>query len=327
MPKPKKTKAAQKAAKKRKAEKAKARMITRSVNVPAALDAPETRWVVPLIATDNETQKRHAVGTAFFIAPDILLTAWHNIPSLISNIVDNPDIERDSFKWPESEVLDFMTISVLQIIEGGYGLRREVRQVHRSRFSNDIAILRVWRDETVPSNTPIEFASLDADPPLIGERIRAFGYAASIAHDGLTADGLLLLGHDPRLASGNVKEINEQGFGSVRPFPYFDVEADFMPGMSGGPVNNLQGRVCGVVSRGMGGVPPRSYAACIWPILGEQIQWEDFNGGEPFRIMDLVRQNAPGQDHPYIRMASFQNYQVGMNEATQLPMEVRRRLD
>nr|WP_232337766.1 MULTISPECIES: serine protease [Deinococcus] len=301
-------------------------MLTRPVNVPAALDAPETHWVVPLIATDNETQKRHAVGTAFFIAPDILLTAWHNIPSLIAKIVDNPDVERDSFKWPESENLDFMTISVLQFIKGGYGLRRNVRQIHRSSFSNDIAILRVWRDEDVPVTTPIEFASLEANPPSINERMRAFGYAASLAHDGLT-EGLFVLAHDPREACGNVKEVNEQGFGSLRPFPYFDVEADFMPGMSGGPVRNPQGRVCGVVSRGMGGTPPRSYAACIWPILGEQIQWEDFNGGDPFILMDLVRKNMPGQDHPYVRMANFQNYQVVIDEETQSPVQVRRKLD
>lgn len=220
-----------------------------------------------------------------------------------------------------------MTISVLQFIDGYYGLKREVRQIHRSRFSNDIAILRVWHDESAPADMPIEHAPLDANPPFVGERVRAFGYAASIAHDGLTAEGLLVLGHDPRVASGNVKEVNEQGFGLLRPFPYFDVEADFMPGMSGGPVNNLQGLVCGVVSRGIGGTPPRSYAASIWPILGELIQWEDFNGGEPFTIMDLVQQNAPGRDHPYIRMANFKNYQVGICEEGQTPVQVRRRMD
>lgn len=222
-----------------------------------------------------------------------------------------------------------MTISVLQAIEGGYGLQRYVRHIHRFSTSNDVAMLHLWHDETVPPTTPIEYAPLDADPPFIGERVRAFGYIDSFAHDGLTPEGLLLLRQDPRLAAGIVEDIYEPKRDSVTlPFPCFGVKANFMGGMSGGPVNNLQGRVCGVVSRGMeavDGAPPISYAACIWPILGDLVQWEGFNGGAPFTVMDLVRQNAPGQAHPYVRMANFEKYAVGIDEETRLPVQVIRK--
>lgn len=329
VPKSKKTKKALKAARKRKAEKAHKRLLTRPVNIQADLDAPETRWIVPLLGTENSTQRRHAEGTAFFIAPDILLTAWHNIPALIAKISKNSDVERDSYDWSETQVLSFMTISVLQTIGNDHALQRYVRHIHRFSASNDIAMLFLYRDETVPPTTPIEYAPLDADPPAIGERVRAFGYIDSLAHDGLTPDGILVLRQDPRIAAGNVEEIHEPRRDAVTlPFPCFAVNANFMGGMSGGPVSNLQGRVCGVVSRGleaMNGMPPISYAACLWPILGDLVQWEGFNGGTPFTVMDLVRQNVPGQLQPYVSMANFHKYQVGIDEESGLPVEVRRR--
>jgi hypothetical protein len=300
------------------------------INVPAALNAPETRWVVPLLATHNVTQKRHAEGTAFFIAPNILLTAWHNISALIAEIGNNPDVALDSYSFPAWSDIKFMTLSVLQNIEGGC-LEREVKYYNRSKFSNDIAVLYLRHNKSVPKETLTEYVHLDADPPLIGERVRAFGYTDSIAHDAPDAsgilNGILLLGHDPRLVSGNVAEVNEKGLGSLRPFPYVTVSADFVKGMSGGPVINRHGRICGVVSMGLGGTPPISYAASIWPILGELIQWEGFNDGHPFTIMELVRFNVPGRNHPYVTMANFDKYTVVMSKETGFPERVIRKLE
>ena len=52
------------------------------------------------------------------------------------------------------------------------------------------------------------------------------------------------------------------------PCPCFEISATFGPGMSGGPVFNEQGEICGIVSSGIAGTSS-SYATTLWPSLSE----------------------------------------------------------
>jgi hypothetical protein len=55
------------------------------------------------------------------------------------------------------------------------------------------------------------------------------------------------------------------------PFPCFEIEARFDPGMSGGLVIDEAGAVCGLICASLQhsdvNAPPISYVASLWPIL------------------------------------------------------------
>jgi hypothetical protein len=52
----------------------------------------------------------------------------------------------------------------------------------------------------------------------------------------------------------------------LMPFPCFQINARFDGGMSGGPLVDRSGRICGIVSRSFEGLPV-GYAAIPWPLL------------------------------------------------------------
>jgi hypothetical protein len=88
------------------------------------------------------------------------------------------------------------------------------------------------------------------------------------------------------------------------PYPCFEVDAVFEPGMSGGPIFNERDEVCGVISRGSDfGV---SWASIFWPALvisingktGYQLARE---GSMAIRNLQCVQiRRVPGNDFPTI---------------------------
>jgi hypothetical protein len=121
--------------------------------------------------------------------------------------------------------------------------------------------------------------------------------------------------HDTAIAAGVVEEIypvsRDNGLLS---FPCFRTNAQFAPGMSGGPIFDDSGNVCGVVCSGTqieeGGANHTSYGSLIWPIFGCEIDIADSPNANIRKTLlyDLAKKGIISTD------ASFDQIEVVKNE-------------
>ncbi len=82
--------------------------------------------------------------------------------------------------------------------------------------------------------------------------------------------------HKTAESTGIITEIHPEYRDRIMlPFPCMRTSARFDPGMSGGPVFDTKGKVCGVICSGIneeGNADYISYASLIWPIFGCEIE-------------------------------------------------------
>ena len=137
--------------------------------------------------------------------------------------------------------------------------------------------------------------------PLVGEWIAAFGYRRGRARASRTdGDGLHIDLDDEFMWSvGIVREIHERGRDRVMlPFPCYRVGARFNAGMSGGPVFDEYGSLCGLVCANVEGShergEPISYVTTLWPLFALMI---DGNRGDGYPLRphrDAIRPRPVG---------------------------------
>ena len=119
---------------------------------------------------------------------------------------------------------------------------------------------------------------MNALPPAIGTRVAAFGYhsgAASVEED----ENLIEWYDRPTSTYGTISQVFEESRDSARlSFPCFEIDARIDGGMSGGPVFNPSGELCGILCSSFpateAGGPHTSYVATLWPALATPIDME-----------------------------------------------------
>jgi serine protease Do len=90
---------------------------------------------------------------------------------------------------------------------------------------------------------------LSGAAPSIGDRVLAVGYPDLPRMRDHPADTVAITYVEGMYgAEGRITGIHPAGRGSTYPWPQLEVEADWRPGMSGGPVFNEAGEVIGIVS-------------------------------------------------------------------------------
>lgn len=137
--------------------------------------------------------------------------------------------------------------------------------------------------------------------PQVGDILLAIGYP-ELDLSKLSAESQnMLLSEGMYGAYGRVVDVHLNGVGTTNPSPVIEVETDWPPGMSGGPVFNRAGDVVGIVSRSVraeGDLSGRGYAVDLGrayniqpfaPSLGApgwQVCWAVFLEGEiePFSV-------------------------------------------
>jgi hypothetical protein len=79
------------------------------------------------------------------------------------------------------------------------------------------------------------------------------------------------------------------------PFPCFEIEARFDPGMSGGMVIDETGKLCGLICASLQhedpNTPPIRYVASFWPMLKTLIDADRGDGyprGVSYPVVDLA---------------------------------------
>lgn len=150
---------------------------------------------------------------------------------------------------------------------------KELQGKSLSEVAADVAHLQLHlhRDARKHRNYPHTLSvDLRGWQPAIGEYVLAFGYPTLEPSRALSENEIqAIIEDDLHCAYGRITDIYPHGRGSTNPTPVFEVEANWPPGMSGGPVLNESGHVIGVVSRSLlleSGLNGCGYVCCVPPM-------------------------------------------------------------
>jgi hypothetical protein len=217
------------------------------------LREPSHHWAVPLAVMEDGQPRR--VGTAFhFSRLGHLFTARH----CVDEALHSNDRGTDLARRPRPVQLAGQLIAIRAEDEKRDKVLGLAVQTVTAPEPTDLACLSTITQGRLPQLTlPLSFALPDA-----GSTVRCFGFPSD-ASGKLFPDSL-------HAVEGTVKAYFPPGFSRVyMRGPCFLVDANVPHGMSGGPVVNEQGAVCGVVSAGaeqfMG--EPSCLVAPLYPAL------------------------------------------------------------
>ena len=135
--------------------------------------------------------------------------------------------------------------------------------------TSDLAVLFLRPRGPVPSCAlPI----LDLIPPAVGATIVGVGFHSGTARE---SDGTIAVNHQAHTSSGRVIKVEDERRDNFsHTFPCFQVDARFDGGMSGGPVFDERGLVCGIICSNMPPFSPDeehvSYVTTLWPLMALQ---------------------------------------------------------
>ena len=208
------------------------------------------------------------IGTATVLCGHLLVTAKH---------VFNDALDYQELETAGKVSLDDHIVAI-QLIPGSM-TEYVVWDVVTATLDpmSDIALLhlgnnpsRSHHDKPPQGRSPI----IAAFAPQIGETIAAFGYRLSRIEISKNSIGgnHIDLNDEPMASVGIVREIHEWKRDEVLlPFPCYRVGARFDGGMSGGPVFNENGALCGIVCLNLDGShldgEPVSYVSTLWPLF------------------------------------------------------------
>jgi|GEM_PF-2940571 len=254
-----------------------------------AADQVITEFALSLISVvDNE---HYPSGTAIFIGPHLAITAKHVIEDYISKHKTKTKTTGANQVSVPFNVLAAQTIT---IGKESYSVLWNAHQIKLCGAS-DIALLHLNPISELPKGYKPRQIKVDFKIPEIKERIFAFGYTQSTSN---TEGQNVHWEHQPCTAVGEVVEVYPQKRDSVSlTFPSFMVNARFDGGMSGGPVFNEAGRLCGIVCSSLPaaeyGDNHSSYVTLLWPAanMDLEIPYESLLDSIPYKFLDLFKKD------------------------------------
>jgi Trypsin-like peptidase domain len=220
------------------------------------------------LVVDFYSDAPQVVGTATVLCRNLLVTAGHVLEEIrtCSRRIDEGKFEVD------------VSLSAVQVLA-----RPEPEYIIWDVFTitfcpvSDIALLHLATNpgsSHPKSELQIRQPQINPFPPDIGERVAAFGYRKSVLQVSKNAAGgnHIDLNDEPMVSVGVVKKLYEMSRdSSVLPFPCYQVSARFDRGMSGGPVFDETGCLCGIVCSNFEGShvcdEPVSHVTTLWPLF------------------------------------------------------------
>lgn len=278
----------------------------RFTELPSAI----TDRAIVLIGDDGHTLR--AIGSGVLVAPELALTAKHVMWDFWTAF-QSPIIPRGQDPISTS----FRVLAMNFPGEDDNAAFGIVENMWGASFS-DLAILHVRPISPVKSKYETAKLILDALPPEPGQNIAAFGYPASSA-EALSRDPLEIRWRiSPCTTYGTVLQVfQSRRDRSLLNFPSFEINARFEGGMSGGPVFNEAGHLCGIVSASLKpetGVSHIAYAASLWPVFGTNIDFAGpgliVKGSYPFfelRDVNYISERGWDEVVPRIRIELDEN--------------------
>ncbi len=229
-------------------------------------DHPLTRFVLPVVAID-ELEMR-PLGTSFFIAPGLALTARH--------------VVEDFLPYSPGGATELQLLLFTDQVDATTGASMDgpMRVVHceaasadaDGRVAHDLALLIFEHRGTDEDTARLSRVPLTFTAPAVGDEILALGYTSSPDGMPITIDGdLASVSYRSQVMAcrGLVEEVHPDGRDRVLlTFPVALAGKPNHPGMSGGPVLNTSGLICGMTTSGGDGDLPWSYVSFLRPLLG-----------------------------------------------------------
>ncbi len=277
------------------------------------LNSPITEFALALAARRGDTFAPS--GTAIVIAPYLALTAKHVIEDYWRRFETAPLVAAcdDESGNPQTNNPGKFSILAYQVLGGGRtGQIWNVTKIVLSTFT-DVAFLHLTHPIGGVRGYEWRGVKLRLDPPPVGARIVGFGYHSPrisvVVSDGSNSE--IEWQDSPTTTAGEVLEIyRKRRDSSMLPFPCYRTSARFEHGMSGGPVFNDQGELCGLICAG--GKTENDYyshVTTLWPSMGTvmDIDRKGFPSGQSYPVLELARDG-------YIRAEGWQKVVLGADE-------------
>jgi len=237
------------------------------------------------------------IGTGFTIAPDgLMMTAVHVIEEAIKRVVSKRNLD--------GTIEHHLEFYALYLTAKTHGENNEftlggLLPIHRVWFSQELDIGYCWLTSPIIDGAPLKYPIFRLSPglPKVDENILGFGYHSMKGAIGEFKDGKIWIEYsqDTAFTRGKIVEVFPiKRDSAMLPFPCFHTNARFEHGMSGGPIINERGDVCGVICSSFPLVENSpeyiSYGSLIWPALGTSIEVAMSQGVQPemLFVYDLI---------------------------------------
>lgn len=245
--------------------------------IPSESHPIQQRAVALLAKVDSEF---HSIGSAFVIHPvGLLMTAGHVLTDALEHIF--PPELRGRPKGQELGLYAFFEANESHSpIEIG-GLWPISSEGIRLQGELDIGLCFLRQARNRKNGRQVTWPALQLSPgvPESGTPITGFGYCAmtpnikTFVRDKKETAKYFL---SRAFTDGTVKEVHaEYRDQAMLNFPCFRTDARFDAGMSGGPIFNPAGQVCGVICSSFGKPSDAheytSYGSLLWPSLGMEV--------------------------------------------------------
>lgn len=257
-----------------------------------AFGSPLQQVVMPLFTV------RHGdfapIGTGFIVGGDgLMMTASHVVLEAAAaaglNVRDEP------------QHLTGAELYALYVSDEKHGPNNQhyvggLWPIQKAWCDRSLDIGWCWLQRAERGERPMLFSRMRLSPalPQVGDEITAFGYHGMSKPTQVGPDGKALLQYNQKgsFTTGRITEIHpERRDSSMLTFPCFRTDARFDPGMSGGPVLNKEGSVCGVICSSFGGASADndyiSYASLVWPVVGTEIEVAPADD-QPVRAIKII---------------------------------------
>ena len=239
---------------------------------PCAVD--NVSFVYVAQASPPSSESVRAGGVATFINGNLAVTCRHTLDDFLEKIGMLTSVDEQM-----THVGKVTFSNVGHSLTGIQHTEREaalwsIRRAFKSDYSDLALLLVAPASEGARRLTDacVGVATVRLAFPKIGEKLTAYGFPHSRVLE--SSKERLAIKMDSYTSEGIVEAVHPTGRDKLMPFPCFQTSCRFDSGMSGGPIFNSGGELCGVIGSGYDvedGASPIGYGIAIWPILSMTI--------------------------------------------------------
>jgi len=256
------------------------------------LSNPITERGVLLVGRDGVSPTK-AIGSGVFIADRLIMTARH----VVEDYWDTFNKSSARMDQPGKKMADFEMFAVQAPGDSAETALWAASKLSICPYSDMALISVVPVDDLAKAQPPLRPLRMDILPPAVGEKIVAFGYASTRIVDEIGQEVEFEL--NPSTSMGTVTEVfPEKRDTRCLSFPSYAIQGHFIGGMSGGPIFNETGELCGLVCYGLSDAsveysdePPVAYGVVLWPMVGIRIDHSipSVISPPPYTLLELAR--------------------------------------